>query len=242
MPEIYKITNLINQKMYIGYTINTAQHRFQQHWRDRNAKDGSLLHKALKKFGKNNFSVETVEYISENEWAEKEQYYIQFYNSLAPNGYNILPGGNKPPLRDREKNPKAKLTNKKILELYLDLENYDLDMGQIAVKYNISQSQVEKINSGAFWRQEERDYPIRKLKRDQYIISCIIEDLKFGKTQDYIEEKYQIKSRTRLYNINMGKVGRKLFPQNSYPIQPGIVNRIPSYLSKPVETIPVIGE
>lgn len=242
MPEIYKITNLINQKIYIGYTKHTAQYRFQQHWQGRNEKDGSLLHKALKKFGKNNFSVETVERISEDEWAEKEQYYIEFYNSLVPNGYNIIPGGNKPPLKDREKNPKAKLTNEKILELYSDLESYDLDMGQIAVKYGILQSQVEKINSGAFWRQEERDYPIRKLKRDQYIISCIIEDLKFGKTQDYIEEKYQIKSRTRLYNINMGKVGRKLFPQDFYPIQPGIINRIPLYLSKPVETIPAIGE
>lgn len=242
MPEIYKITNLINQKIYIGYTKHTAQYRFQQHWQGRNEKDGSLLHKALKKFGKNNFSVETVERISEDEWAEKEQYYIEFYNSLVPNGYNIIPGGNKPPLKDREKNPKAKLTNEKILELYSDLESYDLDIGQIAVKYGISQSQAERINSGAFWRQEERDYPIRKLKRDQYIISCIIEDLKFGKTQDYIEEKYQIKSRTRLYNINMGKVGRKLFPQDFYPIQPGIINRIPLYLSKPVETIPAIGE
>ena len=61
-------------------------------------------------------------------------------------------------------------------------------------------------------------------------------------TQEEIEEKYQIKSRTRLYDINWGKVGKKLFPQESYPLRVGIKNQKPKYLSNPVETILVIEE
>ena len=156
------------------------------------------------------------------------------------NGYNIQVGGNKPSVHFGEKNNKAKFTNDTIRKLFFDLSNYDLDFAQIASKYGVSQSQIERINQGSYWKQENIDYPIRKLKKDQYIISCIIDDLKAGKTQTEIEEKYQIKSRTRLYNINNGKVGKKLFPQEKYPIQEGIVNRVPVYLSKPVETILVI--
>lgn len=239
MAEIYKVTNLINGKIYIGYTARTAKKRFLEHWRDRKSIN-CIFHRALNKYGKNNFKVETIEKIREEEWVEKEQYWIKFYDSLVPKGYNIQIGGNKPTIHFGEENNKAKFTNDTIRSLFFDLSNYDLDFAQIASKYGISQSQVERINQGSYWKQENMDYPIRKLKKDQYVISCIIDDLKAGKTQTEIEEKYQIKSRTRLYNINNGKVGKKLFPQEKYPIQEGIVNRTPIYLSKPVETILVI--
>lgn len=59
----------------------------------------------------------------------------------------------------------------------------------------------------------------------------IINDLKENiLTQDEIERKYQIKSRTRLYDINNGKVGKKWFPQEKYPLREGIKNRKPLYL------------
>lgn len=231
MAFIYKITNQINNKIYIGYTSNTIQQRFEEHWYGRNS-DNSILHKAMIKYGKDAFKIEQVEEISEDIWIEKEQYWIDFYNSKVPNGYNICNGGNKPPTRYGENNVKSKLTTKQFFQLIEDLKKYDLDFGQIASKYNISQSQVERLNRGDFRKLDNEDYPIRKFKKDQYIIKCIIEDLKNNiLSQSEIEEKYQIKSRTRLYNINTGKVGRKIFPQEKYPIRPGIQNRKPTYLS-----------
>ena len=231
MAFIYKVINKINNKYYIGYTSRTPEERFEEHWRCR-YQDNSLLHKAMIKYGKKAFYVESVEEISEEEWIEKEQYWINFYNTKVPNGYNICDGGNRPPVHYGEENTKSKITTKDFLNLIQDLKSYDLDFGQIASKYNISQSQVERINKGEFRRIENEDYPIRKMKKDQYIIKCIIEDLKANiLSQSEIEEKYQIKSRTRLYNINTGKVGQKLFPQEKYPIRPGIQNRKPTYLS-----------
>lgn len=230
MGYIYKITNKINNKEYIGYTSRSIEKRFQEHWNNR-FHDNSLLHRAMKKYGKNSFKIEQIDIVNEKNWEEKEQYYIKKYNTLIPKGYNICIGGNKPPVHYGEDNVKSKITNKQLEELIRDLKEYKLDFSQIASKYNISQSQVERINKGEFRHSENEIYPIRKMKRDQYIIGCIIEDLKENKlSQSEIEIKYNIKSRTRLYNINNGKVGKKLFPQKKYPIRKGIMNRIPEYL------------
>lgn len=231
MAWIYKITNLINNKQYIGYTKYTPQHRFQEHW-DQRYQDHCILHKAMIKYGINNFKVEGVEEIVETDFIEKETYYINYFNTMRPNGYNICQGGNKPPEHFGENNNKSKINQQQFEELIKDLQEYNLDFGQLAKKYNLSQSQIERINKGEFWHLDDIDYPIRKMKYDHYIILCIIEDLKANiLSQAEIEEKYHIISRTRLYDINNGKSGGKLFPQANYPLRQGIVNRKPLYLS-----------
>lgn len=232
MSYIYKIKNLKNRKEYVGYTKNSIYHRFSQHWAQR-FQDNSILHKAMIKYGKNNFKIDLVEEFNEFEedWCAKERYWIEYYNTLKPNGYNICEGGNKPPIYYGENNNKSKLNAEQFNNLIQDLKSYDLDFGQIAKKYNMSRSQIERINKGEFRHLDNIDYPIRKMKRDQWIIQQIIKDLKNDiLTQDEIEKKYQIKSRTRLYNINNGKVGKKWFPNETYPLRKGIVNRKPLYL------------
>lgn len=231
MAWIYKISNDINNKLYIGYTRYTPEKRFEEHWRCRYG-DNSLIHKAMIKYGKEHFWCEGIEEVSEEEGFDKETYYIDYYKSKVPNGYNLTEGGENPPVHYGENNCKSKISKIQFDNLIKDLQNYELEFSQIAKKYGISQSQVERINKGECRYQENLIYPIRTLKKDQYIIQCIIEDLKSNiLTQEEIEEKYQIKSRTRLYNINSGKVGSKLFPQEKYPIRPGIKNQVPKYLS-----------
>lgn len=232
MAWIYQITNKVNGKKYVGYTKYTPEFRFEKHWQQRNH-DTSILHNAMKKYGKKNFSVIGLEEIDESEWVEKEQEWIDKLKTQRPYGYNICAGGNKPPVHFGADNVKSKLSTSQVMELIEDLKKYELDFGQIAKKYRMSRSQIEKINKGEFRHIEGESYPLRKMKKDQYIIQQIIQDLKENKlTQSEIEEKYQIKSRTRLANINLGKVGRKLFPQAKYPIrEKGIINRTPLYLS-----------
>ena len=90
---IYKITNKTNGKIYIGQTTSTLKKRWSQHKSD---KKGCcrLLFAALNKYGENNFSVEILDY-AENieELNDKEEYYIEYLNTLTPNGYNLLTGG-----------------------------------------------------------------------------------------------------------------------------------------------------
>lgn len=231
LAYIYLITNLVNKKQYVGYTSKTPEIRFQEHWRCRYS-DDIYLHRAMIKYGKSNFIIETLEEIDESEWQLKEQYWIDKMNTLTPNGYNINVGGNAPPVHYGEYNVKSKIPNEQLLLLIEDLKSYKLRFSQIATKYGLSQSQVERINMGLFRRIDSEDYPIRKMKYNEYNIYCIIQDLKDNiLSQSEIEEKYHIKSYCRLYNINTGLVGKKWFPQEHYPIREGIVNRKPVYLS-----------
>ena len=69
---IYKIENLINGKVYIGKSIEIEK-RWQKHL---NAKDNFLIHKALRKYGKENFSFTILEECSLFDLDAKEKFWI----------------------------------------------------------------------------------------------------------------------------------------------------------------------
>ena len=90
---IYKIQNIENNKIYIGQSIDIAQ-RWREHRSDALInRDNSILHKAIKKYGEFNFSYEIIEECSKEKLNEREIYWIQYYNSMIPNGYNQTSGG-----------------------------------------------------------------------------------------------------------------------------------------------------
>lgn len=90
---IYKITNLINGKIYIGQTRQSYIDRFTQHKSHaRNYHSNHKLANALRKYGDENFIIEPIEYCSYNLLDEREKYWIQYYDSIK-NGYNIMAGG-----------------------------------------------------------------------------------------------------------------------------------------------------
>lgn len=95
MKTIYCFTNLINNKKYIGSTINDPKIRYNQHIRRANYKDkrGQYkypLYSAIRKYGLENFKFEILlqKDCSEEEIREIEKDYILKYNSVVPNGYN----------------------------------------------------------------------------------------------------------------------------------------------------------
>jgi group I intron endonuclease len=88
MFTIYKLTNKINLKEYIGFTCNLQQ-RIKQH-AGAYGKSCKALYPAIRKYGWDNFSVEV---LMESEIIEHEDLLIQKYNSRTPNGYNVAPGG-----------------------------------------------------------------------------------------------------------------------------------------------------
>ena len=98
---IYVITNKLTGKQYIGQTIRTIKERFSQHKSSaRNNTDGTYLHKAMNKYGIDNFNVKeiiSIEYENSKDFLNKlnelEKYYIAKYNTLSPNGYNLTKGG-----------------------------------------------------------------------------------------------------------------------------------------------------
>ena len=93
---IYKITNKINNKAYIGQSIDIYE-RWSNHIRAShriNEKQYSLQ-KALNKYGIENFTFEIIEICSSTELNTKEEYWIQYYDTYN-NGYNETKGGDNP--------------------------------------------------------------------------------------------------------------------------------------------------
>lgn len=96
MAYIYIIKNKINNKVYIGQTTRSLEWRFSHHKAQINCKNQcSALYSAFKKYGVENFWIEGIEQgdFTAEELNEKEIYYIQKYNSVSPNGYNLQLGG-----------------------------------------------------------------------------------------------------------------------------------------------------
>ena len=94
MGYIYKITNTLNDKVYIGQTIKTVQKRFAQHTNNSNEEYFSqiVLYKAFNKYGIENFICEEIEEVPNDKLDEREKYWIEYYDSYF-NGYNSTLGG-----------------------------------------------------------------------------------------------------------------------------------------------------
>ncbi|NJO48095.1 MAG: GIY-YIG nuclease family protein [Leptolyngbyaceae cyanobacterium RM2_2_4] len=92
MGTIYKITNNINDKIYIGQTIGAIQDRWYHHVYDALVKKiKTKLGRAIRKYGESSFTIEIIEVTDRLD--EREVYFIQFFNSIRK-GYNIKIGGN----------------------------------------------------------------------------------------------------------------------------------------------------
>lgn len=163
---IYKIENLINHKKYIGQSVH-IERRFQEHCQP---STNSLISKAIKEFGKENFSFEIIEECKVEELNQKERYYINFYNSLVPNGYNVTDySEDRPQLYlnyDKE-------TFYKIIE---DIKNSQLSFQEISEKYGLDLSMIYYLNRGDYHTLDNEVYPLREVKSfkkvHNYCVDC----------------------------------------------------------------------
>ena len=166
---IYKIENLINGKLYIGQSVH-IELRWQEHCRP-SAK--SLIGKAISKYGKENFTFQILEECAESCLNEREAYYICYYQSLVPNGYNIEE-------KDTERTQFFYNYDKIILlKIIEDIKNSELSFQEIASKYELDLSMIYYLNRGDYHTQKDESYPLRKVKdftkQKHYCIDCGVE-------------------------------------------------------------------
>ena len=92
MGYIYTITNKIDNKIYVGQTIGDLERRWKSHLNPRS--NCRYLQYAINKYGVDNFVFKLVCITFDNQLDDMEIKYIEQYNSLVPNGYNLRMGGN----------------------------------------------------------------------------------------------------------------------------------------------------
>ena len=161
MAIIYKITNTINGMIYIGKTIRTLQRRKTAH--KTTAKNGSktYLHRAMRKYGFDNFQFEVIEECIEDNINESEISWIVSENSLVPTGYNMTEGGDGGDTSDSE-NFKRSMKNKKSVA-GKNNPMYGKDSAMKGKKHKESTIEKMSVKRKEFWTEEKRDEASVKL-------------------------------------------------------------------------------
>ena len=152
---IYKYTNKINQKNYIGQTTSTLQRRDQKHLQQLH--DNTYFHRALKKYGRDNFSLVVLEdNIPEDKIDDREKFWIEQFDSyyLHNKGYNMTKGG-------KWSTPEQKIFGKDIKEIQNQILNSSISFQELADIYQVSLSGISDINTGRTFRDNDLTYPLR---------------------------------------------------------------------------------
>ena len=187
--QIYKITNLVNNKIYIGKDTTSDPNYFGS---------GLIISRSLKKYGMENFIKEIIDETDDyNVLSKKEIYWISYYKSTDRKiGYNIAPGGdggdtlsNHPDLElIREKISKNSPKKGKTYE-----EAFGLEKAKI-YKENLKKNIHKSILSTESKLKNERKW---KKYNDEFKERCefIRNEIKFGNIDDYLNELSLIKKR-----------------------------------------------
>lgn len=218
--DIYIIKNDINNKVYIGQAKD-AKSRFQAHCKPSSAHgENDLVAKDIQKYGKEHFSYEILESQVED-YNEKEKYYIRYYNSLLPNGYNIMEGGDQPPIMKGYEHPESLLDEESVQNLTNDLKYTDLSFVELAKKYNFeSNTSISEFNKGITYVRNI-EYPIRKEvyngKLTNKDVQDIINILKYTyRSYSDIANQYGLEYKA-IQRINSGEMHYN--PNIEYPIR-----------------------
>lgn len=240
MTGIYKFTNKINNKSYIGQSKN-IEGRYKRHLYDARNGATTIFHAAIRKYGIENFIFEVLEECEAEKLNELEIYYIQKYNTLMPNGYNMQTGG-----QPYGEQPYFHFKQSDILVIYDLLQNTELSYVSIGAIYGVTATMIGHINFGREYAQINYTYPIRLIEQSKQIQKkevahkiCgeqshrasiteetaynIIEDLSFNFNLSSVQiaEKYHTTIDV-VKDINRGKSWKHIF--RSIPCRPDFGN------------------
>lgn len=158
MAYIYCIKNNINGKCYVGKTLKSPNERFSEHLYDayKPTEENRPLYRAIKKYGKNNFSLQTLEECADELASEREIWYIKKLKTYA-HGYNATIGGDGKQLFDHDI-IKAQLEAGLSQKLITELNGCSIDLvRQIRLENNIPLTKVRKQPSVVAYTEDETE-------------------------------------------------------------------------------------
>lgn len=181
MKTIYKITNIINNKSYIGQTSKNIFDRWKTHIYDskRDKCKHRLLYSDINKYGENNFQIIEIEKCSDKEAFDREIYWINYYNTFY-NGYNNTYGGS----------GKHYIDHEQVCNLYSIYKNCH-DVSKIL---NISIDSVYKILTN----YNINILPSQTINKDKYSKAINMYDL----NGNFLKSFYSISDAAKFLNIN----------------------------------------
>ena len=210
MIGIYKITNKINGKSYIGQS-NNIQRRFKEHI----YKNELAIEKAIHKYGFENFTFEILEECQIEDLDRLEKYYIKKYNTYKDYGYNCNEGGG---VSQYENNSNTKLTNK---DVYYIREAYAMHKRRKDVyelyKDKITFNSFARIWDGSTWAgihsdvytEENKKYYSRQATNGELSDKAVFTNDEVIK----LREQYVNKTAKELYCLYKDRISFQGFQQ-----------------------------
>ena len=152
---IYKITNRLNNKIYIGLTTQSLEKRWVSHKAEGKRGNKKPLYVEMRKYGIKNFTIEEIDHATSlEELGELERKYIKQFDSTNRNkGYNLTYGGEH---NELDANPRARLTTEEVITIrnyYAECKLTCSQCWEQLYKDKISFSAFEKIWEGTTWQQ-----------------------------------------------------------------------------------------
>lgn len=144
MSKIYKIENDINDKVYIGKTEFSLEKRFKEHCQDSQkiTKEKRPLYNAMRKYGIEHFFISELEDCSREKSAEREKYWIDFYESYSK-GYNATLGGDGKTYINAEEILKLWEDGSLIKEIAEKVKHDKTMISKILINYGISKEDIK---------------------------------------------------------------------------------------------------
>lgn len=171
MGFIYKITNKLNNKVYIGQTKNNPSERWKQHIRtSKNSvfNGKSKIIRALRKYPIDIFLFEILEEIETEQLDEREEYWIEFYKSYTEIGYNILK-------KSKGNNRKLNITDEEIIEKYLEISSVEECAEILSLNYNTVRNVLRNSNI----KIKRRKLVVKNKQSSHSKVVCFTKDDKF---------------------------------------------------------------
>jgi group I intron endonuclease len=171
---IYKSTNNITGKIYIGQTTKSLEQRIKGHIKESKIDSNRPFMLSINEYGEDNFTFETIDSANNlDELNDKEVYWINFYNSVSPNGYNVTGGGQGKKMKTTKELNRIiseGLKNSEKWQKTKNSEEYKLKMKKYFIGWNkgkkFSQEHKEKI-----WeKNKERIIKFNKSTSKKWIV------------------------------------------------------------------------
>ncbi len=175
MGYIYKITNKLCNRSYIGQTRQlNINDRWKKHKQTNSEYGCPLLKKAIKDFGIANFIFEIIIICFDNDLNYYEKEYIKKYNTVYPNGYNVLIGGNAMPSRNG-KNIYQFSLDKVFINEYASISQASriLNINETSIRNSIKNKKPTKSYIFTFNKNDIIDYTTYNKKVYQYSLDGI---------------------------------------------------------------------
>ena len=206
---VYKITNTLNGKVYIGQTVDYRKRKVGHFsYLRRNAHRNRYLQKSFNKYGESSFKMEIIKECAVDELDKLEIYYMRKYNSIDKTlGYNMVIGGNtNKSFPDYIRQKMSRSQKGRIIA-----EEHRKRIGKWHKGKTISPKDIEKANKTKKDNQIQwgETNPNAVLTNDD--VEKLIKDMLNGLTVEDVMKKYKC-SRQTVYGITRNRTYKAILP------------------------------